>query len=385
MEADLGQESPDGASDQASASTPGPGAYFLDLLCFGPPAVTANEGALPWHLPLVSQALAAHGALPMSAAHSAFAARRRYGSDHGKEVHAKPFQDAPARVNSRLELNVVSRLSKGAFLPAAPVAWRSKLHQRRTLGELDQLFVLLDVNQSGTVCLEDLDSAFELLLHPGVKSTYTTNLRNDWKKVGFATRKDWSEFGKKLANANLLVAGFPFLKEACQQINDQLLSLRATSLRAPGHILTAQPNPSAVEGDAEGDAEGDVEGVGSPQDELIGTGSDILAGDAQDNALSMISRSPAAMLGSKMQSFILYVQVSSTLFLLNGVAWPHVVFPSLAFLANLMSFFTLTLDLSLFQAPADSTALARAIFVVFQHPPVARYGALEADLRGTVG
>jgi hypothetical protein len=39
-------------------------------------------------------------------------------------------------------------------------------------------------------------------------------------------------------------------------------------------------------------------GVESPQDEFVGTGGEILAGDAQDNAADMVSRSPAATISA---------------------------------------------------------------------------------------
>jgi hypothetical protein len=166
---------------------------------------------------------------------------------------------------------------------------------------------------------------------------------------------------------DLLEGTLPLLQEACQKIKDQDDSKQSSYSSNHTAVAVVPTDEAAVDGD--------VEGAESPQDEFTKSGSGILDGDAEDNAAAMIARTPGAMLGSKLEAVLLYLQVSSTIWSFPGVLWPHVVFPWMSFLADLLAVFNLKLNLSFVQAPKEVSSIGQAVFVVFLLPLLLWYAS----------
>jgi hypothetical protein len=226
-------------------------------------------------------------------------------------------------------------------------------HQER-LDEFDGLFTLVDTDQSGAISTDELDVFFAAVPHPLVKSTYTLLLRHGCKEAGVVSRSDWRAYGLKLGQANILIGTLPILKEACQKLQT------ASAVNKSSAVAVVPTDEVAVDGE--------VEGVASPQDEFAGTSGEILSGDAEDNSAVLLKRTPAAMLATKLEAVLLFLQVSSLLFSQAGIPWPHVVFPELAFLAQLLAVFNLKLDLGFVDVPAEVTFFANAVLIVFLLP-----------------
>lgn len=224
--------------------------------------------------------------------------------------------------------------------------------RQERLNEFDDLFELVDTDQSGWTT-DELDKLFSAVQHPLVKSAYT--LLVNCKEAGVVNRSDWQAYGLELEQAKLLNGTLPLLKEACQK-----LQTASSAVNKPSAVAVVPTDEVAVDGEVEGGA--------SPQDEFTGTSGEILSGDAEDNSAVLLKRTPAAMLATKLEAVLLYLQVSSLLFSQAGIPWPHVVFPQLAFLAQLLAVFNLKLDLGFVDVPSEVMLFAHAALIVFLLP-----------------